>query len=68
MVNAQTIPRSGDRVAVDWGFDTIEGVVDSVYSSGLGVRVTVTVPVLGPLGEELDHMTVTLPADSIHQL
>jgi hypothetical protein len=67
-VNVLTPPLSGDRVSVDWGFDTIEGIVDSVYSSGLGVRVTVTVPVLGPLGEELDHMTVTLPADSVHQL
>lgn len=68
MVNALTLPRSGDHVAVDWGFDTLEGVVESIYRSGIGVRVTVTVPVLGPSGEELDRTTVTVPLETINSL
>ena len=68
MVSSPASPRRGDRVIVDWGLDTIEAEVQDVYSSGLGTRVVLRVPVLGPSGEELDHNVVTVPVASIQQV
>lgn len=65
MVSDSRITR-GDRVEIDWGLDTLEGVVEAVYETGIGTRVVVRVPILGPSGEELEQTTVTLPVEAIH--
>jgi hypothetical protein len=55
----------GDRVIVTWGLDSVEGVIEGVYSSPRGSRVIVSVPVRGPSGQDLDRVTVTLPATAV---
>jgi hypothetical protein len=52
----------GDYVRVPWGLDTLDGVVEDVYETGAGPRVTVRV--LDPDTSE-EAETVTLPAEAI---
>jgi len=56
----------GDRVEIGWGLDTVEATIEVIYESGIGTRVLVRVPILGPSGEELEQTTVTLPVEAIH--
>lgn len=42
-----TVPEPGDRVRVPFGFHVLEGVVQRVSVSGIGVRVTVEVEIDG---------------------
>jgi hypothetical protein len=55
----------GQLVSVPWGLDEVEGTVLSVYGTGTGERVVVSVRIPG--GSE-DDVTLTLAADSVEPI
>lgn len=55
----------GDRVKVDWGLDTADGVVRAVRPTGSRVHVLVEVDIPGPEGEVLATETVSVPAEAV---
>ncbi len=56
---------SGETVVVPWGLGQVEATVLEAYDTGAGPRVRVCVPVLGPDGEVLDSLSVTLRASEV---
>ena len=68
MVSSKSTLRPGDRVIVTWGLGTVEAEVEDVYESAGKVRAVLRVPVLGPAGEALDHMTVPMPVSEIQSV
>jgi hypothetical protein len=68
MVMDRSTLHTGDRVVVSWGLGTIEAEVEEVYGTAPHVHVLLTVPVLGPSGEALDHHTVSLPLWAIQRV
>ncbi|QMU70261.1 hypothetical protein [Streptacidiphilus sp. P02-A3a] len=58
-------PEVGQEVLVPWGLDYLLGTVLRVYSTGRGPKVVVQVDVPGVSGDEVEDVTVTLPADAV---
>lgn len=68
MVSRVRSPRAGDHVEVDWGLDTIVGLVEQVRHIGPRSHVLVLVDVLGPNDEVLEQQTVSVPAEAVRVL
>jgi hypothetical protein len=59
-----TSPQVGDRVAVPWGLDTVEGVVVATYRTGEVDRVVVEISAQ-ETGADVEPITVVLPVDEV---
>jgi len=59
-----TSPQVGDRVAVPWGLDTVEGVVVATYRTGEVDRVVVEISAQ-EAGADAEPITVVLPVDEV---
>ncbi len=59
-----TTPQVGDRVAVPWGLDTVEGVVVATYRTGAVDRLVIEVKAPGTAAEG-EATTIVLPANEV---